>query len=151
MRLLEITITSKNIKSLKNFLMVYNLLFLKTYSIPELINCSLKKHKKHVFSVIKSPHVHKTAQDQFSFKTYTSYKKFNLEDYKRFIISLKKLKKNTFPDVNLKLEYNKFLNKNIKPFFTKIPNSIRLKSSLSANYLKVLDFKGEEFLKKNQS
>jgi len=130
--------------------MVYNLLFLKTYSIPESVNCSLKKHKKHVFSVIKSPHVHKTAQDQFSFKTYISYKKFTLENYKRFIISLKKLKKNSFSDINLKFKYNRSFNKDIKFSSTKTPNFIRLKSSLGVNYLKTLDFKGEEFLNKNR-
>lgn len=151
MRLLEITTTSKNIKSLKNFLMVYNLLFLKTNSRPEFINCSLKKHRKHVFSVIKSPHVHKTAQDQFLFKTYISHKKFNLEDYKRLIISLKKIKKKTFPDISLKFKYNKFFNKNTKSFLTKISNFIRLKAFLSANYLKILDFKGEESFNKTQS
>ena len=152
MRSFEIIITSKNIKSLKNFLMVYNLLFLKTNLLPELLNCSSKKYKKKIFSIIKSPHVYKTAQDQFLFKTYASHKKFNLEDdYIRLIFSLKKLKKNSFPDINLKFKYNKFLNKNIKSYLKINSDFIRSKTSLNVNYLRFLDFKGEEFFKKKST
>ena len=66
-----IDIYSKNYKSLKNFLSVFNdETIIKKLKISILKNKAKKPLKKKVITVLKSPHVNKTAQEKFEYRVY---------------------------------------------------------------------------------
>ena len=97
----DIVIASKNKHSLSNFLIF----------VHAILNDSLihklrrKNNKKKVITVLKSPHVNKSAQEQFEFRTF--FIQFSLLFYgiSRDIVVLKNVKTKLFPDVKLKLKF----------------------------------------------
>ena len=105
----HITITSKNKNSIKDFFLFLN----KNFKNFNIITKYLKKKKsKKVLTILKSPHVNKTAQEQFETRLFTSqisvyYSKKNL----LALIFLKKIKTYLFPDIKIKIKFtiNKFL------------------------------------------
>ena len=68
-------------KSLKKFLKFF---LLKTRKINScIINKKFQKtYKKKVLSILKSPHVHKTAQEQFEIEIYNRRKIYSLKNLK---------------------------------------------------------------------
>ena len=105
----HITITSKNKNSIKDFFLFLN----KNFKNFNIITKYLKKKKsKKVLTILKSPHVNKTAQEQFETRLFTSqitiqYSQKNL----LFLIFLKKIKTYIFPDIKIKIKFtiNKLL------------------------------------------
>ena len=105
----HITITSKNKNSIKDFFLFLN----KNFKNFNIITKYLKKKKsKKVLTILKSPHVNKTAQEQFETRLFTSqisvyYSKKNL----LALIFLKKIKTYLFPDIKIKIKFtiNKLL------------------------------------------
>jgi hypothetical protein len=96
----------KDKKILKKFLGFFTKIkflpfFLKSFSIHE---------KRKIVTVLKSPHVNKTAQEQFEYRLYS--KNFLIYSFKpfTFFLFLKKLKNLSFPGLNL--EVKGFLGKN---------------------------------------
>lgn len=66
---------------------------------------SFPKHEKRKFvTVLKSPHINKTAQEQFEYRYYSKY--FLIRSFKplTFFVFLKKLKNLSFPGVKLKVQ-----------------------------------------------
>jgi ribosomal protein S10 len=133
-------ISCKDKKILKNFLRFFAkldslLVFLK----------SLPKHKKRKFvTVLKSPHVNKTAQEQFEYRLYSKH--FLIHSFKplTFFLFLKKLKNLSFSGINLKVKG--FLEKNkMQKHVLRVvsPDNIILKS-VADSYL------GKKRLKKFQ-
>lgn len=105
----HITIISKNKNSMKDFFIFLNKIF-KNFNI---ITKYLKKKKnKKILTILKSPHVNKTAQEQFETRLFTNqitvyYSQKNL----LFLIFLKKIKTYLFPDIKIKIKFtiNKLL------------------------------------------
>ena len=62
-----------------------------------------KLTKKTKFSVLKSPHVNKTAQEQFEYRIYRTKLKCFVPQMFLFLIFLKKLKFNLFSDIDFKI------------------------------------------------
>ena len=62
-----------------------------------------KKRRKRV-TILKSPHVNKTAQTQFQSIVYSSKIKYFSWDVKKNYIILKKIKNYLFPDIKIKIE-----------------------------------------------
>ena len=113
MNLLSIKFKAKNNLSLKKCLLILNLLFIKFKIYPKLI-ISQSKVCKNVFTVLKSPHVFKTAQDQFGFILYFNKKQILTFKYKKLILLLKHLSMNILSDVSFTLKMVK--TKNIQHF-----------------------------------
>lgn len=93
-------ISCKNKRLLKKFLCFLNKI--------ELLSIFLKpfpKHRKRQFvTVLKSPHVNKTAQEQFEYRIYSKH--FLIRSFKplTFILLLKKLKNLSFPSINIEIK-----------------------------------------------
>lgn len=148
MKIYNLTFLSKNQNSLNNaFFFFFNnpsLCLLKKYF--------QKKTKKHFFTVLKSPHVNKTAQEQFETRTF--YKQLILYSPKKLqhLLFLKKIQSNLFSDVMIKIKIlvNKKKNSNIE---SKIfnPNNFKTninQDSISQKYsLKTLKKKNKKHFK----
>ena len=107
---------------------------------------------KKIFTILKSPHVNKTAQDQFEFVIFST--KIDLHSFKisKFLLILKKINLKLFPDVKIKINFffdsNKSLKTQKKVFDQ---NKFLLKTSFTnlkvKSYLKLLDLYGEVIFK----
>ena len=106
--LIHLTIKSKNNKSIFHLLNTINK-FLKNKKL--MIESKILKTKR--FSVLKSPHVNKTAQEQFSINTFSIYIKIGSSDILKFLIFLKTIENNFCSDVFIKTKFN-IKNQNIK-------------------------------------
>ena len=110
MKQYSLKISSKNEKSLKNFLsFFFNHLKTKFNIIQKLVTTH---NDKKVITLLKSPHVNKTAQDQFELRVFTKQvltKSFYSE---KNIIFLKKILNKLFQDISINLEFvtNKSIN-----------------------------------------
>lgn len=132
---INIYISSKNLKSLK----LFTSFILKLVNNNKLISKTLiknfqKKNKQKIFTVLKSPHVNKTAQTQFE---YTLYKRqftiFTNSSFK-FIFFLKYFQENIFSDIKIKTKFRTNLKKNTSINFKSFSKS---STSLYLNYLDV--------------
>jgi ribosomal protein S10 len=132
---------TKNIENIK----INNILYKKEFK-------NFKRTKK--FSLLKSPHVNKNAQEQFEFRTFILTNFFYAINVDNFFNLIKEINKNKYPEISLKinivLSKKKFIDKKIASlnnikldfFLTKI-NSRKKEIK---NYLNILDFGGELFL-----
>lgn len=97
-----IKLYSKDKKSLKRFTELLKKIDNKWKDLT--LTCKSVKKKRKKISILKSPHVNKTAQTQFQLITYgTSIKVSHLEMKKNSIL-LKKIKNQLFPDIKIKIE-----------------------------------------------
>jgi ribosomal protein S10 len=129
---INIHIYSKNYKSIELFSTFFSnktfteKLKITTFSLP-----FQNPVKKKIFTVLKSPHVNKTAQEHFEYNLYT--KQFKICSHKGFLLLtfLKNLKYNLFPDIKFKIEV---INQNLK-FGQKLKNKVNSDNfSLSHSY-----------------
>lgn len=133
-----IDIYSKNYKFLNNFLHKFfnqeicnklKLIILKT---------NLQKTKKTFFlTVLKSPHVNKTAQEQFGYKMYKhQIKCFTFQPF-LFLLFLKKIKFFLFSEITVKVNVIKNTTNSKK----KLKNVFNVDNySLDFNELKLIDY-----------
>jgi hypothetical protein len=103
-------ISCKDERILKKFLCF----FTKIKFLPFFLKSFSKHGKRKVITVLKSPHVNKTAQEQFEYRLYS--KNFLIYSFKpfTFFLLLKKLKNLSFPGLNLE----------VKGFFGKNPSQM---------------------------
>ena len=150
---LNIKISSKNknsILSLENFITGKARVGISYSS-----NITLKKKK---FTVLKSPHVNKKAQEQFELRTYEQ--NIIIHTYQPLLVLtvLKRIKLKLYRDLSLTtcMSYNnKFFLKNLVKIFNSnkfFLNNAELnrneKMKCLSSYLKVLDIQGETYFKK---
>lgn len=118
----ELTIKSKNKNSLKKFLLsIKKIAKNKTFRLNNFCKIIQKRKKSRIFSVLKSPHANKKAQEQF--KTYIFSKKMRLNTFQiiKYLIILKRMQHELFTDVQFELKFlikaenNKFLNYEFGP------------------------------------
>ena len=135
---INIYISSRNLSSLKLFTsFIFKLVNNKKLISKTAIKSFQKKKKKKVFTVLKSPHVNKTAQTQFEYtlykKQFTIFTNFSV----KLIYFLKYFHENIFSDIKIKIKvktnFKKHTNIKLQPFF---------KSNLEL-YLNSLDAFGE--------
>lgn len=96
-------IISKNKYSIKNFFIFFNYTLISFNIIKKYLK---KIQKKKILTILKSPHVNKTAQEQFETKQFVSqitisYSPKNLQ----ILIFLKKIKIYLFPDIKIKIKF----------------------------------------------
>lgn len=167
-------ISSKEKRILKIFLHF----FTKLTSFPIFLKSFSKKEKRFFVTVLKSPHVNKTAQEQFEYRFYSRH--YIIRSFKplTFFLLLKKLKNFSFPGINLEIkgffEKNKAykhalqmispdniilqnvsnlnLSKSKFEMVPKIaffePMSSKSNLALSKKYIQLFDLYGELYLKK---
>jgi ribosomal protein S10 len=118
MKYYQITITSKNKQSLKDYSKFFN----NNIEIFKLLSKSYNKIKnKKIITILKSPHVNKKAQEQFEFSLFSKQITLQMPNSYKFLILLKKIETNLFSDVNIKIKL--LVNKNLpEKFQTKIFN-----------------------------
>ena len=140
-------ISSKDEKILKKFLR----LLAKINSLPIFLKSFPKHKKKKVVTVLKSPHVNKTAQEQFEYRLF--FKHFLIRSFKpfTFLLLLKKLKNTSFPSLNLEIKGFLEKNKTQKHTLNLInPDNVMLKTmsylDLNGNQCKVQHKKNLNFL-----
>ena len=146
--LINITIYSKNFNSIKIFLnFFYQKLTFKSLNY-QIFKCKFQKPiQKKILTVLKSPHVNKTAQEQFESRLFK--KQLTIFSYKSFLllILLKYLKFILFPELKIKV----ILFSNSTKLYKNVQNKINpnnFNSIFLLNYLKTFDLHGEILLKK---
>lgn len=144
MKQYHLTIISKTEESLKNFLFC---LKSQTLNYNTICKQFKKKTKKQKFSILKSPHVYKTAQEQFEFRFFTSQITFYSNDHFKFLIFLKKIKNNLFPDIKLKIKLSinkKLVRKIDQQIFN--PDNFKLNILQTSKKKRRTNYKKVEFL-----
>lgn len=151
---LHFKVSSKDNHVLEKFLQ-----FLQRLSISPAVLKHFSKQKKRKFiTILKSPHVNKTAQEQFEFRYYS--KEFLIDSFKplTFFLIIKKIKSLSFP--SLKLEVKGLFNSDKKnKIFLKLtdPDNVVLeqsnlktfkKLSFQKKYIQLFDCYGELCLRK---
>ena len=122
MKTLNIKIESKNQISIKKFLKFFKETSNTNFKIIQ--KFFHKKEKKTFISILKSPHVNKSAQEQFEIINHSAQITIQTNQPFKFLIVLKKIKINLFPDINIKLRliFNKKIQKSLKQKFFNIDN-----------------------------
>lgn len=110
MKLYYLTVLSKNLKSLTSFFkFLYK--FFKVLDISAVKKYLRRKNTKQVFTILKSPHVNKTAQEQFESRKYRKniivYPLNSPADKVKLLLFFKKLKNSCFSGIKLNLSYIK--------------------------------------------
>jgi ribosomal protein S10 len=105
---LHFKVSSKDSQTLKMFFRFLQ----KLKSSSTVLKYFSKQNKRKFITVLKSPHVNKTAQEQFEFRYYS--KEFLVNSLKplTFFLAIKKIQNLSFP--GLKLEVKGFVNPNQK-------------------------------------
>ena len=134
-------VSSKDKKVLNNFVKCLS----RLENSSTTLKCFSKKRKRKFITILKSPHVNKTAQEQFEYRFYS--KRFLVNSFKpfSFFLKLKKIKNTTFPGLNLKIKglFNKPQNQ--EKILTIIdPDNIILKKGVNIKKNK------QEILKKSE-
>lgn len=135
---IKLDLKSKNLKSLKRFLIIFNK-FCSIYDGESMKLISNKKIKKVLFSVLKSPHVNKTAQEQFEFKLYNTRLTIYSKYFLKILLSLKFLSRKFFSDIQFKVSVT------VKQKQKHDANSFYLKK-INSSYLIRADINGERLL-----
>ena len=147
---INIYLSSKNYTSLNTFVRFF-FKITKTRQIDA--SAFLVQHSKprltKKFSVLKSPHVNKKAQDQFEFRVYN--KQLSLYSFQslKLLKVLKQIQHKLFADVKIKVGFvfnDSKLKKKVRKKFN--PNKIVLtknkaNESFSKSHLQLLDMYGE--------
>lgn len=144
---------SNNKKTLHSFLKFLNkstrnkVLKIKIFSSQQ---TAIQKNK--IFTVLKSPHVNKKAQEHFKLCKYQVQIQLNLFQTPKLLILLKKIQSTLFQNIFVRIKITIFQNnlkKNqINPRLFNLKRSKHLLKFSSTNYVKNFDTFGELFLKK---
>ena len=103
---INIKITSKNSSSLKNFIKDFKTLSKnKKLNLVRFVQFYQNKKSDKIFTILKSPHVNKKAQEQFEYKLYSKNIKVKSFQPFKFLILLKNFQKYLHTDVNIKIKF----------------------------------------------
>lgn len=156
MKNFKLKLSSKNKETINYFcLHFFNRTNIKhNFKIIKKFKYGTKKTKK--VTILTSPHVYKTAQEQFEYKIF--YQNFNLlvTNYKKFLLLLKKIKTNRFSDINIQLTFKiqkfnnyfftNYLQKNLNYFFL---NNFFVKKKKKNNFFIIKEKEESKKLIKN--
>ena len=146
-----VKVFSKDNNDLKSFFRFLNQLA----NSPIILKHFSKQKKRKFVTILKSPHVNKTAQEQFEFRFY--HKEFLVDSFKplTFFLLLKRLKNLSFPGLKIKVTGLLNSNKKNKSFLRAVnPDNIVLNHKFSKvtsisqrSYIPLFDCYGELYLK----
>ena len=152
----NIQIKSKNKNSLKQFLLLLlrlsnnNKLNLK--SVFKYFN---KKSQQKIFTILQSPHVNKTSQEQFSYSLRSNQLNIDSFQFFKLLITIKKSEKIARFDVKQTVKFVKNVKSSkketfkkliLKKYRIKLYNIEKLNKISSKKYLKLLDIYGNLIL-----
>ncbi len=103
---LNIAIRSKNYNSLKSFVRIFKTLTqIEELKLNKILKIFQKKRFKKIFTILRSPHVNKSAQEQFEYNLFAKH--VNIKSYQilKTLIILKKIKTISFSDIELKIKF----------------------------------------------
>jgi ribosomal protein S10 len=103
----KITLKSKNKESLNKFIKFFK----NNLRIKQINKIYQKPKKKKLFTILKSPHINKSAQEQFKINFYSLNFIFYVEKNNQIIKLIKKIQLNSFTDVFIKVKA--FYSKNL--------------------------------------
>jgi ribosomal protein S10 len=117
---INIQIFSKNETSITSFLeFLSKISNKKSFKIILLLKCFPQKNKKNIFTILKSPHVNKTAQEQFEYNVFSVKIQIQTFQMLKFLVILKRMQIELFADIQIKIYYN-FKSQNFKSIRTTI-------------------------------
>jgi len=125
---IKLNIKSKNISSILHFITLIKK-FYKVHNLDYSFFIVSKPSKRKMFSILKSPHVNKTSQEQFEIKTYNRECIIKTKNYLQFLLMFKKLNTSLFSDLRVIITLSIINNSNLNKFYLKKINS---------NYLKII-------------
>lgn len=99
-----ISVSSKNKASLKNFFNFFNKELSSIVSCSMILSQRQKKTSRKIVSVLKSPHVNKTAQVHFSFNRFSKQILVFSHKPNKFFLFMKKVQANLFPDLVVQIK-----------------------------------------------
>lgn len=102
---INIRISSKNLNSIKLLSKIFSdKNFANTFNVATINKSFYIKTFSFLYTILKSPHVNKTAQERFEQKVYN--RQFKIYSSQNFIVLsiLKFIKSYIFPDINFKIE-----------------------------------------------
>ena len=105
-----------------------------------------KKNKHKFVTILKSPHINKTAQEQFEYKFFTSQIVLYSTDLFFCFVIFKRILKKGFPGLKIKLLHSfdkKKQNKILSSFLN--PDNILLKNKITKNKVKSYFFMFDSF------
>ena len=103
---LNIAIRSKNYNSLKSFLRIFKTLTkTEELKLNKILKVFQHKRFKKVFTVLRSPHVNKSAQEQFEYNLFVKHVNIKSQQILKILIILKKIKTISFSDILVKLKF----------------------------------------------
>lgn len=148
----NIQIKSKNQNSLKRFLkLLFKLSNNKKLNLNSVLKCFNKKSQEKVFTILRSPHVNKTSQEQFSYELRSNQLSLDSLQFFKFLIAIKKSEKITGFDVKSVIKFvtnvtsskkETFKKINFKKSKIKLHNVEKINKLSSKKYLKLLDIHG---------
>ena len=101
--LLTINIKSKNNKSIFKCFLILSFLFNNSNVIIKIVN--YQKNKLIKFTLLKSPHINKTAQSWFNYNIYSTKVKLIIIDIEKLIFNFKYILKILFHDIYISINY----------------------------------------------
>ena len=103
MKNVSLTFTSKTKKSLRNIFLIFieqNHIFHNTQKVFQ------KKTKKCIVTLLKSPHVNKSAQEQFEIRIFSRHLNVYSSKKMRYLFFLKRLFQQNFSDFKFKAKFS---------------------------------------------
>jgi len=144
---LNVHFKSKNFNSLKQYVkLLYAISCQYKLDLLPILNIRRRTIKQKKYTILRSPHVNKSSQEQFEFRLRSNRLKVRCSQLFKFLVILKKLKKISGFDVEISVEYR------INPIFSGIlksrcltPQTYKIgayKNELTCKYLKLLEIYG---------
>tara|TARA_B100000809_G_scaffold222424_1_gene231369 strand:- start:9 stop:389 length:381 start_codon:yes stop_codon:yes gene_type:complete len=99
----QLNVSTKSLNTLKCFLDFLETIQKKPYSTKFKLLESSKKKKNRYYTILKSPHVNKTAREQIGFNVYNKIIYVHTTKIDFFSMILKKIKSNLFFDLSIKI------------------------------------------------
>jgi ribosomal protein S10 len=100
----NVTVVSNNRNSIHKFFLFF--FFNKKINFNTIKKYFQKKRKKKTLTILKSPHVNKTAQEQFEYRIYSKQLTVYSSQNFQYLVFLKKINAHLFPDIKIKTEFN---------------------------------------------
>ena len=147
---LHLKISSKNKNSQILFLKTVDQIWHKNHlNLNYLVKNPQQKKIRRIFTLLKSPHVNKTAQEQFEYNLSSKKLKFYTFRLLKLIIMLRKLQSELFPDVEAKVyvvlnikNLTKLKNHRLNPKLYKLKMVKCLNTTKLLSYLTLFDSHG---------
>jgi len=140
----HLKVSSKDKKILENFSRFLSKLETTSNSLKSFSKQNIRKF----ITILKSPHVNKTAQEQFEFRFYT--KEFVINSFKplTFFLIIKKINNLSFSGIDLKVK-GLFKEKEKKKLIAVNPDHINLNTVVNYGLVQKKNLKQKKFTYKN--